>query len=189
MIDQENFNNTVKKFSKIEDARDLLWNKSKNLLLNGYEIEAYILILATWNFAGFRYFLKKFDIKEFEETILNVKPIFENLKKFDLMGADLKDDKIQDDIKFIYSEFKKIVGQTGASKLMALNNPKLYVMWDTEIRKIYRIDNSASPDDYINFLIMMRGKFNNIVWNNKRTPLAKAIDEYNYVLAEKNRNK
>ncbi len=72
---------------------------------------------------------------------------------------------------------------------MALKNSKLFVMWDTEIRKIYKIDNKSEADDYIRFLAKMQEHFKNIRWDSKMRPLAKAIDEYNYVIADQNRQR
>lgn len=70
---------------------------------------------------------------------------------------------------------------------MALKNPELFVMWDTEIRKIYKISNKATPADYLKFLRKMKEVFGYIKWRDKNTPIAKAIDEYNYVEADKMR--
>jgi hypothetical protein len=44
-------------------------------------------------------------------------------------------------------------------------------------------------DDYVQFLIKMKDTFSNVKWDNKEKPLAKAIDEYNYVIADKNRER
>jgi len=40
------------------------------------------------------------------------------------------------DIKYIYNQLKKIAKQTGASKIMALKNSNLFVMWDSEFLNI-----------------------------------------------------
>jgi len=46
-MDQKEFDQTVKAFRHIEDARDHLCGRARNLLEAGFEVEAYILILAT----------------------------------------------------------------------------------------------------------------------------------------------
>lgn len=186
---QKRFESAIKNFSKIEDARDALWDKARVLLNKGFKLEAYILILATWNFAYFRYFLKNFDLKGFIKVINLAEPEFKKLEKNKFEKVDFYDCDLQTSIKNIYEKFKKYTGQTGATKLMALRNPKLFIMWDTEIRKIYKINNRATPEDYIGFLDKMKKKFTEIKWNSKTTPFAKAIDEYNYVIAEKRRTK
>jgi len=68
-ITQKKFEGIVKKFSSAESLRSALWYRSRNLLVKGYEMEAYILILATWNFADFRYFLTNFNLTKFNNTI------------------------------------------------------------------------------------------------------------------------
>lgn len=186
-MNQKEFENKVKMFEKIEDARDQLWGRALVLIEKGLEMESYILILATWNFARFRYFMKKFDLRNFKEVINNINPIFRRLKNKKFEEVNFNDSSLVKDIKFIYSELKRIAEQTGATKIMALKNSNLFIMWDTEIRRIYKINNKAEPEDYIKFLLMMRKNFEGIKWDDKKTPFAKAIDEYNYVLAEKNR--
>lgn len=186
-MDQIEFEKTISEFQKIEDARDQLWDRAKVLIEKGFEVEAYILILATWNFARFRYFMKNFDLREFQEVINRVNPVFKKLENTHFENIDLTDKTVVIDIKFIYNQLKKIAEQTGASKIMALKNSKLFVMWDTEIRKIYKIDNKGEADDYIQFLIKMQKYFENIKWSGKTPPFAKAIDEYNYVIADRNR--
>ena len=186
-MDQIEFEKTISEFQKIEDARDQLWDRAKVLIEKGFEVEAYILILATWNFARFRYFMKNFDLREFQEVINRVNPIFKKLENSHFENIDFTDNAVVIDIKFIYNQLKKIAEQTGASKIMALKNSKLFVMWDTEIRKIYKIDNKGEADDYMQFLIKMQKYFEGIKWSGKTPPLAKAIDEYNYVIADRNR--
>ncbi|KKU72060.1 MAG: hypothetical protein UX98_C0020G0003 [Parcubacteria group bacterium GW2011_GWA2_47_26] len=186
-MNQIEFEKTIAEFQKIEDARDQLWDRGKVLIEKGFEIEAYILILATWNFARFRYFMKNFDLREFQEVINRVNPIFKKLENTQFENTDFANNIVATDIKYIYGQLKKIAEQTGASKIMALKNSKLFVMWDTEIRKIYKIDNKGEADDYIQFLIKMQEYFKDIKWIGKTPPFAKAIDEYNYVIADRNR--
>jgi len=188
-MNQIEFEKTIAEFQKLEDARDQLWDRAKVLIEKGFEVEAYVLILATWNFARFRYFMKNFDLREFQEVINRVNPIFKKLENAQFENTDFADNVVVTDIKYIYDQLKKIAEQTGASKIMALKNSKLFVMWDTEIRKIYKIDNKGEADDYIQFLIKMQECFKDIKWIGKTPPLAKAIDEYNYVTADKNRGK
>ena len=188
-MNQIEFEKTIAEFQKLEDARDQLWDRAKVLIEKGFEVEAYVLILATWNVARFRYFMKNFDLREFQEVINRVNPIFKKLENAQFENTDFADNVVVTDIKYIYDQLKKIAEQTGASKIMALKNSKLFVMWDTEIRKIYKIDNKGEADDYIQFLIKMQECFKDIKWIGKTPPLAKAIDEYNYVTADKNRGK
>ncbi len=179
-VTQKDFKSILGQVSKTEDS-DEFWPMARNLLLKGYEIEAYILILATWNFAGFRYLLKNFDLGKFRSTIKNLNSHFDKLKNLTFEKADFEDKHLASDIKFIYQKLKDIVKQTGATKMMALKNPNLFVMWDTKIRQMYHINNKATLDDYIKFLKKMKEEFNHIKWTDKKKPLAKAIDEYNFI--------
>jgi hypothetical protein len=188
-MNQKEFEEKIEEFRRIEDARDQLWDRAKVLIERGFEIEAYILILATWNFARFRYFMKKFDLRKFQDVITKVNPIFKKLENKQFESVDFADKVLISGIKLIYTQLKQIADQTGASKIMALKNPELFVMWDTEIRRIYKINNKGGADDYIQFLIKMRNDFASIKWNHKTKSFAKAIDEYNYVIADKNREK
>lgn len=184
-IVQEEFENTRKAFEEIKDARDPLWDRAQTLIKKGFEVEAYILILATWNFARFRYVLTSFDLHNFENVIKKINPIFKKLENKRFETSDFTDNSLTSDIKLIYTELKSIAEQTGATKIMALKNSKLFVMWDTEIRKIYKIDNRGTADDYVKFLIKMKDYFKNINWDGQEQSLAKAIDEYNYVVVDK----
>lgn len=188
LITQENFNKTLRQFTIVEDMRDKLWDRCVRLLNDGYQIEAYILLLATWNFAYFRYSMKQFDLKKFELTLKEINPIFNKFSNKKFEATDFDNSDIQIDIKTIYEKLREQAKQTGATKIMALKNPQLFIMWDTEIRKIYKIYNNGG-DDYLKFLKKMKNEFGHIKSINKRLPLAKAIDEYNYVIAEKRRAK
>lgn len=179
MISQSEFDTTISKFDELEPARASLYNMGLNLLKAEFEVEAYLLILATWNFAYFRYILTKFDIRALKNVIQSTNPMFEKLKSANLQNCDF--DKIAAEIKTIYADFKKLVGQTGESKIMHFKHPGLFVMWDTDIRKKHKIPNSASPDDYLRFLNLMKKTFSHINWNSKDKTFAKAIDEYNFV--------
>lgn len=185
-ISQADFDKVVATFAGVEDARDQLWFRARTLLLHGYSIEAYILVLATWNFAYFRYILKDLDLAKFASAMAEVDADLERLKGVTFENADLTDLALQADIKRAYGTLKDLVGQTGASKLLALKRDDLFVMWDTAIRAMYKIDNRGRPDDYITFLTKMKSEFGGISSSNKERPLAKLIDEYNFVLAPGN---
>ena len=127
--------------------------------------------------------MKNFDTKNFSATIKKLNPTFDKLSHQTLQTVDLENPVITKRIKRLYQELKNIVKKTGASKIMALKNPNLFVIWDTKIRKMYKIDNKSKPDHYIQFLKQMKTLFGHIRWADKKRPLAKAIDEYNYIKA------
>ena len=154
--------NMIEIKEKDENFRGLIWHRARKLLKAGYRTEAYILILATWNFARFRYFMTTFNLQKFEEMIERIQPLFDKLKFQVFEKADFSNSDLQNDIKTIYNNLKSIVEQTGATKIMFLTNPNLFVVWDTAIRNKYKISKLARAEDYIKFLILMKNKSKNI---------------------------
>jgi hypothetical protein len=180
IITQDDFENTIKRLS-FEQTRSQLYKMGLRMIDSDFEIEAYILILATWNFAGFRYVLRKFDLDQFRETIAAVNPVFSRLATHSFESADF--DLLAPDITTIYSQLRPLVLQTGTSKIMHFKNPKLFVMWDTAIRSYYRVPNVGSAQHYLDFLRLMRDTFGHLRWAHKDRGFAKSIDEYNLAIA------
>ncbi|MEM5777692.1 MAG: hypothetical protein QXJ06_04585 [Candidatus Aenigmatarchaeota archaeon] len=189
MINQKEFEEKVNKFEELEGARAQIHDMAMNLIKNGFELEACLLILSTWNFAGFKYVLTRFDVNKFKRTISEINPIFEKLKNEKFETADF--DKLKKDISFIYNKLNELVKQTGATKIMYFKNPNLFVMWDFNIRKMWKIPQThTTAKDYINFLKLMKQNFSHIQWQDKEISLPRAIDLYNFVVTqEKIRNK
>ncbi len=165
------------RFNK-EQLRNDLYPMFLKLIKNGFEIEAYILILSTWNFACFRYALREFDLSNFIKTMETLEPSFRRLRKEDFKKIDF--DKHSREIKGIFDRLSKIKGiqKTGAPKLMHLAVPKVFVMWDSYIRKHYGFKKGDS-NDYIDFLKLMQKQFPNVKPIQGRT-VAKLIDEHNF---------
>ena len=176
---------TQDEFDRLEPTRSTLYGMSLNLLSAGYEIEAYLMILATWNFANFRYILTTFNLTAFQNVINRTQPIFDRLSNVIFETADI--DSVASDIKSVYSQFKSLVGQTGAVKILHSKHPKLFVMWDTNIRNKFKINNKSSPEDYIAFLKKMKTEFGHLQWKRSDKSFAKAIDEYNFVITHRNK--
>lgn len=197
MITYEEFTKAIKKFDAIE-KRGSFYNMAINLINNNFEIEGYLLILATWNFARFRYAVNDFDINVFKEKIKELNPSFTKLKDEDFKNINFK--KYKDDIKKIFETLSSIKGIefTGASKIMHLRNRSVFVMWDGYIKgdkpkkfynkleivkngfwkyKKYRNDSES----YFRFLKDMQQRFKDINFQSEEKTFAKAIDEFNYV--------
>ena len=187
MMTQQEFENTIADFDALEPTRSPLYGMGLNLLAAGYEVEAYLMILATWNFANFRYILTRFDLEAFRKVIKETNPAFQRLRKTTFETADF--DALADDIKSVYLPFKALVGQTGAAKLLHFKHPGLFVMWDTDIRTRFRIPNESTPDHYIAFLKRMKSEFGHIQWTRRDRTLAKVIDEFNFVVAHRDEKK
>jgi len=159
------------------DLRDEIYYICLNLMRKDLEIEAYILFLSTWNFAAFRYVMTSFDLEKFKKTLRKIESLYRKLKNVEFGTLDF--DKYGMEIKEIYSTLASINGikSTGAPKLMHLKNPKLFVMWDSYIRKYYGF-RKGDADDYIDFLRLMETKFRNQK-PRKGLTLARTIDLMN----------
>lgn len=197
MITDEEFTEATKEFDAIE-KRGSFYNMAISLINNNFEIEAYFLILATWNFARFRYAVTDFDINGFKEKIKELNPYFNRLKDEDFRTINF--DKYEEDIKKIFVTLSSIKGVefTGASKIMHLKNRSVFIMWDGYIKgeKIKRYYNELkivkngdwkikrylnNPENYFQFLKDMQEMFKDINFQSNEKTFAKAIDEFNYV--------
>ncbi len=94
-------------------------------------------------------------VSDIYEVIKMTSPIIEELKDISLINTDLDDVFIENSIKTLYKKFSNVFRATGASKALHLLHPKLFVMWDDNIRRNYQID---VPDDdgYLRFLKMAK---------------------------------
>ena len=197
MIDINKFLESVDKFDDYE-SRTNFFALSQKLMNNGYETEGLLLILATWNFAVFRYAVKKFDTDSFTELMQKIEPLLQ--KFYDKDFKTINFDDYREDIENIYTPLSEIKGiqYTGATKLMHLKCPNVFIIWDAYIRgskpmyhyqEIPAIKNKLivikpygkSAADYFEFLKDMQRTFGNLPFKQDDKTLAKAIDEYNYV--------
>ena len=197
MIKKSTFIKAVSEFDRLE-KRTYFFGLSNNLIKKGFKIEAYILLLATWNFARFRYAVKQFDIDEFKKTLNDLRKDFKVLQNKRIETIDLF--QYSSNIATIFNTLSNIKGveYAGAPKLMHLTNPKLFIMWDgyirgTKTKKYYdKLDivkskewihkkYKSTAEDYLNFLKDMQCYFNHLKSPSNKKTLAKAIDEFNYV--------
>ena len=197
MITDEKFIKATKEYDVLE-KRGSFYDMAVNLINCKFEIEAYFLILATWNFARFRYAVNDFDINGFKEKIKELTPYFDQLKDEDFRTIDF--DKYKKVIILIFESLSSVKGieYTKSKKIMHLKNRHVFVMWDGYIKgdrpkkyyneleivkngdwelKIYQ--NKA--EDYFQFLKDMQVRFKDIHFQSDRKTFAKAIDEFNYV--------
>ena len=162
-------------------SRELRWDfypMFLRLMEAGFETEAMLFILSTWNFARFRYAIRSFDLDHFQKVLKTLEPPFDKLKKENFKTINF--DKYKEDIGKIFISLSLIKGieKTGAPKLMHLKIPEVFVMWDSFIRNYYGFK-KGDGEDYFAFLKLMQEKFKNAKINQGRT-LAKSIDEHNY---------
>lgn len=197
MISDQEFIEATRKFDELE-KRGSFYNMAINLINNNFEVEAYFLILATWNFAVFRYAVKDFNINKFRDKIRELDPYFIRLNDEEFRNIDFRN--YGDDIIKIFGELSSINGvkYTGASKLMHLKNRNVFVMWDgyikgNKLNKYYsRLDIVRNGKwevteygndgvSYLRFLMDMQKKYKGIGFQSRSKTFAKAIDEFNYV--------
>ncbi len=171
----------IRKKLKIFSKKELRWDLYPmflNLMKKGFEIEAMLLMLSTWNFARFRYAVRSFNLDRFRKVVKNLEPLFKKFKNQNFKTIDFE--KYEADIKKIFKSLSAIKGieKTGTPKLMHLKAPRVFVMWDYYIRKYYGFK-KGDAEDYVLFLKLMQEKFHNGKTQSGRT-LAKLIDEHNY---------
>lgn len=176
-----------------KEGRYKFFEMARNLLSRGYQTEGRLLLLFGWNSAYLSKLAGKFRLEKFEEALERCKPYFDKLIGESLQGIRLED--YEADIKYIYGTLSKFdeIKSTGASKLMCLENPNLFVMWDNGIREdVYKIKGKAQEEDYFHFLEIIKEKARYIVWTPQKCDnitLAKAIDEFNYIKATEEQEK
>lgn len=160
-----------------EQLRTEIYPICLSLIKKGMEIEAYIIILSTWNFASFRYAMRTFDLRKFKRTLVKIEPLYKKLENLNFKTVEFN--KYHNEIKKIYSELYEYKGIriTGAPKLMHLKIPKLFVMWDDRIKKHYGF-RKGDPEEYFNFLKLMQEKYKNYK-PRKGITLARTIDLIN----------
>jgi hypothetical protein len=188
----------TKEFTDNIEGRGSFYNMAISLINNNFEMEAYFLILATWNSGCFSKVSGGFDIIGFKEKIEELNPYFDPLRNEDFRTINF--DKYEDNITKIFTTLSSIEGVkfTGASKIMHLKNRSVFVMWDGYIRRekakkyydkleiVKKGDRkikkySKDSEGYFQFLKDMQERFKDINFQSNEKTFAKAIDEFNYV--------
>lgn len=191
----EHFYDPTREFAKeprafCYDLSRKLIDKAKNQCQKGWymhekTIDAILLLLFCWNFAAL--ITKKLKRQDIRSLLKKTKGKLVILDSKTITSFDEQDEKTVADI---YEEFRKTLGQTGASKALSLLNEKLFVIWDTGIRarlkkSIMRgIDNGQESRHYVKFLKETKNVIEKYGLGKKipqGTYIAKKIDEYNYV--------
>ena len=160
----------------MEELRDKVYDWTSELINEGKLLQGLILMLATWNFANFRYAMKTFPLDEFEKSLKKCDFDYFNDKNFE--DTNLEDANIKSNVMRIYNELSKFKGvkYVGATKIMHFLCPKFFVMWDQKIREHYGFGTSA--EEYYNFMNKMQtdykeGKFKDL---EKGVTIPRAID-------------
>jgi len=134
---------------------------------------------------------------ELSSRILELKAKLASMDK-SILEIDL--DQMGDETKEIFKKISDIknVGPTSASKILHLLRPQLFMMWDMDIAKTYRV--KPSPTGYLEFLKRCQLILRSIVRNYRNLglidpeqyliekfgkPLTKLLDEYNWLKTRK----
>lgn len=135
-----------KKFHELE-PRDIAYVVSNHIISKDPDSTSFVLvgaklIIITWNAARFQRLRREIKPK-LESDILEAHSKtmqkLEQLKAKRLEELNLDDPQLKELIGSVYQEFssKESVGYTGASKILHLLNPRVFMMWDGNIREAY----------------------------------------------------
>ena len=197
---QAEFERTINTFDAIETMRARLYYSALDLIRERFVVEAHLLILATWNFARFRYVIPSFDLAAYEQLLLGLIQKLRPLTSADIGTLDLS--QHQQPIVEAFDALAAIRGIefTGAAKVLHLINPWLFIPWDQAISgwhtpksnyerlevvrsgfwKPPKYPFTHSGDGYFDFLAYCQSRFIGFVSPDRRKTLAKCIDEFNY---------
>jgi hypothetical protein len=194
---QEEFTQGVEAFDNGEPMRAQLYYRALALIHAGFRLDAHLLILATWNFARFRYVTRDFDVPGYDSTLATLDELLRLLEDCDLMATNLNEYRTR--IVHAFGLLSSIEGirYTGAAKILHLLHPRFFVMWDRFIsghypKHRYRTLDivrsgfwpyrrfHSSGDGYYDFLEFCQTRFRGFVSPSPRKTLAKCIDEFNF---------
>lgn len=197
MIPPEEFNKSFQEFQTDEGKLGTLYPMFIDLVKNNKEIEACLFIIMTWNAPAFRRVVREFNINEFKNKMNTLNTYFDNFKdeNFKSINFDTYENQI-DEIFTTLSDIKGIK-YTGASKIMHLKKPAVFVMWDSYIsgqkpKKYYEnLDivkkgyynykkYHLNSKGYFEFLKDMQDRFGHIDFDDKNVPFTRAIDAFNF---------
>ncbi len=116
------------KFEKFS-RKELRWDFYPiflKLMRQGLEIEAFLLIISTWNFAWFRYVARSFNLDRFIHTINCIKPEFKKFQKLDFRTIDF--DRYEKEIKKIFKTLSNIkeIEKNWCFQINTLENPESF---------------------------------------------------------------
>jgi hypothetical protein len=189
--DSQKFLEYCKKFHE-EEPRDIAYVVSRNVISRDPNNISFILagakvVIITWNAVRFQRLSKEVrDNLENDilEAYTKTKLELEKLREERLENLNLDDGELEESIKRIFLEFssKKSIELTGASKILHVLNPFVFMMWDNSIRNAYHklhADNhkAGSPECYLEFLkqsqeiikTILSKRSENDIWSNHLT--------------------
>jgi hypothetical protein len=194
---QGEFAKAVRAFDDGEPMRAQLYSRALNLIRAGFRLEAHLLILATWNFARFRYVTRDFDLRGYENTLADLDELLRPLDSYDFLATNLNEHRTRIVQAFDLLSSIEGIRYTGAAKILHLLHPRFFVMWDRFIsghypkhryRSLDIVQSGfwpyrrfrSSGDGYYEFLEFCQMRFRGLVSPDSRKTLAKCIDEFNF---------
>jgi len=158
-----------------EEPRDTAYVVSLDIIRKAphkenFVVEGSRLIKVTWD--AIRFFKRKKEIRDhLSEDILSAykecKDDLSNLEKRSLKELDLT--AFENTIKKIYSAFssKPSIEYTGASKILHVICPQVFMMWDRSIREAFHLLHNrnhkmGTADCYLQFMHQSKGIVENI---------------------------
>ena len=133
-------------------------------------------------------------VEDLYRALSRVEGFLRDLKDVSLEDADLGSERFARTANVVFDEVAKVCGWTGASKVLHLLVPDLFVMWDDKIRSFYAVSS------YIDFLRKMKDELNEALNHYCRDfqvdrelakdrirarcddrSLTKLVDEYNFL--------
>lgn len=135
---------------------------------------------------------KDMDWAKLGHVLRNLEPHLKILRGKSFLNVRFDDEEISKTIKEVYEELSSVkhVGATAVSKILHLMNPKIFVMWDEKICRMYNVKGSAKG--YLEFLSknqrLLKDMFTEKECDELRSKfggktLAKLIDEFNWYIA------
>jgi hypothetical protein len=199
-LTQATFERIISSFDSAESMRGKVYYRVLNLIRNSYILEGHLLLLATWNLARFHYFITRFNLSDYQALLDDLSSHLRPISQADFATVNLDQHR-----KLISDSFDRLaaikgIEFTGASKILHLLNPRVFVMWDTAIsgrhipKKDYfnldvirygfwkppRNPFGRSGAGYWEFLAYCQSQFDGLVSPSSDKTLAKCIDEFNY---------
>lgn len=195
---QDEFDYAITQFDRSEKMRSALYYRAEKLIAAGFTVEAHLLILATWNFARFRYATRTFDLEGYGKTVEQLAKSLQALRGQELLKLTLAEHKQQIVEAFKTLAVIKGIEFTGAAKILHLMFPAVFVMWDRYISGQYSKKHystldvvrsndwsyhrfPSSGEGYFDFLLSCQQRFKSVVSKDGRKTVAKCIDEFNFV--------
>ena len=159
-------------------ARDII-RRADEKLSDLSVAEAVGMLLLSWNASYYR-FRGGFDEDHLREIEDLLGDWYADITCYRARPLEELDDDEGDVIVDLFDDFAAVLGPTGAAKALHLLAPRFFPLWDTPIRKGYRIWRTDG-EGYLVFMLVTRDQFRELggeaVWGDA---LVKRIDEYNY---------